>query len=291
MIPRIKNNFIRPVGTGPTWKLDIKTLPKKFNNYFIEACQAAEEIYDLKQGKLHVMYSGGVDSEYALSIFLHMGMDVVPVIIKMGNFNNHDTEYAFSFCQKKNINPLIVDIDFKEFVQSGKFDSTNQIIKTSTPGRAVACYVLGLLDGSVVCGEGDPHISKNEETNEWYFDEIEHSYCLENYMEYKGIDGTAFFNGYTPEMFSSFLVDQTMRDLADNKIPGKLGSHSSKYIVYNRHSGFNLENRIKYHGYEEIFKIDVINHPDFVKLLPQNTERAYNGHFEMKYYDLIKELI
>jgi hypothetical protein len=90
-----KNNYIQPVGTGDTFTVSIAAPPAKFNNYFIESCKAAEEIYSQKQGNLYIMYSGGLDSEYALSIFLSMGMEVTPVIVRMNPYYNaHDFKYA-----------------------------------------------------------------------------------------------------------------------------------------------------------------------------------------------------
>ena len=97
-----KNNYIRANGTGPSWQLEIDPLPSKFNNFYVESCRAAEEIYDLRQGKVHIMYSGGIDSEHCLSVFLSLGMDVTPVIIRLNpGHNDHDTAYAFKFCQSK----------------------------------------------------------------------------------------------------------------------------------------------------------------------------------------------
>ena len=112
---------------------------------------------------------------------------------------------------------------------------------------------------------------------------------MNTYMEYKGIDGTIFFNGYSAEMVAAFLTDPRMRDLADNKIPGKLGSHSSKYIVYSRHSGFNLEERPKYHGFEKIIESELAKHPDFVRFLDPSF--AHTGGHGIPYYDVIKDLI
>lgn len=295
MIPRIKNNFIQPSGSGDTWTLNIKPLPTKFDNYFVESCRTAEEIYDLKEGPLHVMYSGGIDSEYALNVFLHMGIKITPVIVRLSSdFNKHDLDYAFKFCQQKNITPKIIDINFEEFVVTGKLETISKLIKSSVVPRATTCYAMNFIDGSIICGEGDPHISKDIDTNIWYFDEVENSYSLENYMNSKGIDGTTFFCGYTPEMVSSFLIDPRMQDLADNRVSGKLGSHSSKNIIYNRHSDFKLVERTKFHGYEKIIKHEIAKqlHLDLESDEPYRfKELDYNGYFRVKYYDVIKELI
>ena len=101
-----KNNYICTTGTGDTFTVTIDPLPIKFDNYYLESCKAAEEIYNLKQGKLYLMYSGGVDSEYALSVFLSLGMDVTPVIVRMSPYyNEHDFKYASNFCDSKNLKP------------------------------------------------------------------------------------------------------------------------------------------------------------------------------------------
>ena len=111
-----KNNYIRATSSGSTFDIIIDSLPAKFDNYFIESCKAAEEIYNLKQGKLHLLYSGGVDSEYALKVFLHLKMDVVPVIINLNpSYNDFDIAYAIKFCNKNKIDPLIINLDFDNF--------------------------------------------------------------------------------------------------------------------------------------------------------------------------------
>lgn len=290
MIPLIKNNYIRASGSNTTWTLNIDPLPTKFDNYFLESCKAAEEIYDLKNGPLHVMYSGGADSEYALSVFLHLGMNVTPVIVRLSHdYNAHDIKYAFKFCKAKNLTPRIIDIDFHNFVESGRLDEINKFAKSSIIGRTPACYAIGLIDGSVVCGEGDPHIAKDIETGEWYFDAYQHDYAMENYMVAKGIDGTIFFNSYTPEMLAAYLTDPRMQDLAANRVPGKLGSYSSKYFMYNRHSNFNLEERPNYTGFEKVLESEIAKHPNLSKYLPLYLE--YHGSFKVKYYDIVKELI
>ena len=98
MIDFSKNNYVVPGGTGDNFTVTFNSMPTNFDNYFIETCKAAEEIYNLKQGKFYILYSGGLDSEYAISVFLHLKMDVIPVIINLNpNYNNFDTVYAINF--------------------------------------------------------------------------------------------------------------------------------------------------------------------------------------------------
>jgi hypothetical protein len=281
-----KNNYIRATGSGSTFDIVIDSLPAKFSNYFTESCKAAEEIYNLKQGKLHLLYSGGVDSEYALKVFLHLKMDVVPVIINLNpSYNDFDIAYAIKFCNKNKIDPLIINLDFDNFVKSGKFLEVSKICRSELFHRAATAYVSGNLDGTVLHGEGEPYIKKNKDG--WDVEIYEHDYAIWNYFIAKGIHGTTHLNRYTPEMLLSFFSDPRIDDLANNRVPGKLGSNSSKFVIYNRDSHFNLEERPKYHGYEKIETSKIFQHDAFREL--EIIGKEWNGVYSKNYFEFMKQ--
>jgi len=286
MIYTLKNNYLQPRGMGGTFSVSLNALPKQYDNYFVESCKAAKEIYDLKQGKLYIFYSGGVDSEYALSVFLSLGMDITPVIINLNPcYNDFDIKYAIDFCNEKNITPLIINLDFDQFVKSGKFLEVSKICRSELYHRAATAYVSEMLDGTVLHGEGEPYIKKNN--NSWDIEIYEHDYSIWNYFVAKGIHGTTHFNRFTPEMFLSFLSDGRMTDLASNKVPGKLGSNSSKFIIYNRDSNFNLKERPKYHGYEKIVTSKIFQHDDFYEL--EIIGKKWNGVYSKNYFEFMQQ--
>ena len=288
MITAYKTNYLQQTGHGLNFKIEISELPKTFDNYYVESCRAAEYIYANRTGKLHLLYSGGIDSEYMVSVFLDLKMDIVPVIIRLNNnYNEHDIQHAFKFCESKNINPLIVDIDFDEFVMSGKLLDITKQIKSSQYQYAVTAYVTGLLDGTVLLGEGEPYIKLNDVSQRWDIIIYEYEQAIDNYFEQQGIYGTPHFNRYSSEMFLSFLNDDRCKDLASNLIPGKLSSFSSKYIVYNRHSNFNLKSRSKYHGYEIIERSEIFNHDAFKEI--EKFSKNYNGVYSVDYFEFMKE--
>jgi hypothetical protein len=285
MIDFSKNNYVVPVGTGDNFTVSFSSLPANFNNYFVESCTAAEEIYSLKQGKFYILYSGGLDSEYAISVFLHLKMDVIPVIINLNpNYNNFDTVYAINFCNKHNLTPLIINLDFDKFVTSGKFLEVSKICKSEIYHRAATAYVAEQLNGTVLLGDGEPYIKKNN--NSWGIEIRQHEYAVWNYFVDKGIYGTTHFNSYTAEMMMSFLTDNRILDLANDSIPGKLSSNSSKFIIYNRHSNFNLGERPKYHGYETIEKSKIFQHDDFQEL--KDIGKIWNGTYSKNYFEFMK---
>ena len=281
-----ENNYILPVYSENDFDVHIEYLPTG-TNYFEESLLAAQKIEAQRSGKLYIMYSGGIDSEYAISVFDFLKIDFTPVIIKFHkNYNKHDVDYALKFCEKKGIEPLIVDLDFDYFVKSGDLLKITTDMKCSIYHRAATAYVIGKLDGTVLCGDGEPYIRLNEEESSWEIKIFQHDYSIVNYYINNGIYGTPHFNRYTPQMMRTFLEDPRMYDLANNKVLGKLGSDSSKYIIYNRYSNFFLSPRPKYHGYELIENLDIFKHEDFFEI--KRNGKIWDGIFKENYFKFLR---
>jgi len=287
MISLYKNNYIKISGSGPTFTVDHKYLPTKFENYYIESRKAAEEIYELRNGKLNILYSGGIDSEFALSVFLDMGIPITPVIIKLNpNYNIHDLEYAIKFCQGKNIEPVIIDIDFDWFVESGLLLSIAKETNCNIYHRSATAYAAKQLDGTVLLGDGEPYV-KLQKDGTWNIEMYQHDYAVSNYFQLHKIYGTAHFNTYTSEMKAAFLSDVRICDLVNNRLPGKLGSITSKPIIYNRNNNFNLSERPKYHGYENIVTSKIFQHSAFKEI--EEFGKNCNGIYSVNYFEFMKE--
>jgi hypothetical protein len=288
MIPLYKNDYIKILGTAENFKLEIDQLPSTFNNLYAESCRAAEELYALKEGKIHILYSGGIDSEYCLSVFLSLGIEVVPVIIKLNpGYNDHDTQFAFDFCESRNITPKIIDIDFDKFVSSGKIFDICKEMTSSTFGRASVGYAAGLLDGTVILGDGEPYVRLDTNDNNWYLEELEHDFATYRYFQKHGIHGTTHFNRWTAGMMAAYMCDSRVAELANNQHPGKLSTNTSRPIIYNRYTNFNLKVRPKFHGFEKLG--DLANS----SVLQQIEEfgKSCNGHWRIKYQDFIADYI
>ena len=290
MITLTKNNYIRQSGTGSKFGVEVDQIQNKFGNLYQESVLAAEEVYNLKEGQLHIMYSGGLDSEYALSLFLELGMNVTPVIIRLNpNYNNHDIEYALSFCQSKNITPKIIDIDFDEFVKSEMILNISKECRSSVYHRAATAYAASKLDGTIILGDGEPYIRLNENTQSWNLEIDEHDYAVYNYLTTRKIPCFPHFNRYRAGMMASYMLDIRMKELAEHKHLGRLGSNSSKIYIYNRHSTFKLKERQKYTGYEIIEQSEIFKHPVFSQI--QKEGLNYSGFVAFDYHEFIKDYI
>jgi len=290
MIPIVKNNYIRVNDNGPNWQFSMDQCREKFDNLFLETCRAAEEIYSLKNGKIYFLYSGGIDSEHALSVFLHLRIKIIPVIIKLTpHYNDFDIAYAYKFCESKNLNPVTIDIDFDEFVKSGKILDYAKKYKSEIHHRPAVMHAISKLDGTIILGDNEPYINKNTVTNTWNYQIHEHDYALPNYFIKNNIHGTPHFGCWTIKMAMAFLTDPIMLSLANNQVPGKLGSNSSKHLIYNRHSNFNLEVRPKYTGYEIIEKSPIFQHESIKEL--QKSCQIYNGKFNQDYFKFMNKYL
>lgn len=281
----LHNSYIKTSGSGSTWDVEITKPSRPTMSYYEETVIAAEMIWEQKQGTLYLCYSGGLDSEYVLSVFTELGMNIQPVIMRT-QYNHPETHYAFKYCEARNISPIVIDLDYDNFIESGEFLEIATETKCAAYQYIANMWLTSQLDGTVITGDSDPHLFLKE--NKWYVDEIEPTYRQFDYFKKHNIHGTPFFLSYTSGQYLSFLADPTIQRLANNEIPGKTGSYSSKVHVYNNQSKFVLEQRTKLTGYELVESSPIFMHPD-MKIVNSWKETMW-GSCNFEYHSLINRL-
>lgn len=293
MIPFDKN-YLLTSGTGFNWKCEIQPATRSVKSYYEETRLAAEKIWALRQGPLYLMYSGGVDSEYILNVFLHLGMEIKPVIIKLNDYNYHDIRYAIDFCQSKNINPLVIDFDFDKFVESGKMLEVADQAECSHWNLPSTFKVVSELEGTVLLGShGPPHLMLNQGLeNTWYIREDEMLHSVLKWFKKKSIHGSPFFLVHSAEQYLAWLLEPTTVDLVNFKFPGKLGNTSTKGLIYNNNPDFNLEARPKFTGFEAIVSSPIFKHPNMPVMLYKAVPpiSTCNGYYIEDYHSMTKRL-
>jgi hypothetical protein len=286
----IKDNYVIPSGTGDTWQLKFTTVTRPVKSYWEEINDMAEYMYANKTGKIHLLYSGGMDSEFVFNLFLEKGFEFTPVIIQLTpDYNNHDIKYALDFCESKCITPVIYKIDFDNFVKSGKIIDIAKSVQCSAYQIPTTMFVAGQLDGFVVMGDCPPYIRPDPITKIWSYVELEKVWSILKYFEKNNLDGCPWFLSWSPELLLSYLQDPIFQALADNKILGKLGSNSSKIHVYNRGNNFNIPNRTKYTGYEHIETCEIFKHEN-ITIFNNTFDTQWGGTHSENYHSLIKKL-
>ena len=252
----IHNNYLKSFSSEENFKIEITAKCSTDKTYYEETKSTAELIWSQKLGKLYLLYSGGKDSELALYSFLSQGMNVTPVIIST-KYNQHDIKYGLDFCNQQNIKPLIIDEDYDKFVASDDFNEVYRNMESSAYHYAMNCHWMTKLDGTVITGDSNPWLKKAED-NKWYASE------------------------------SLSMKEPTIIDLVNDRIPGKLGSETSKIHVYNNQNDFVMVPRQKFHGYEIVEKNEIFNHSNIMRL--RDTGERYWRTCYIEYHSLVDAL-
>ena len=313
----IKDNYLRGSGSGDTWHVDIDPPKRKVKTYFEETLITSEYMYANKTGKLMLMLSGGLDSEYVFRVFRHLKFDFTPVIIRLvgkhyhTDYNIHDTKNAFEICKNHDITPTVITFDFDKFVDSGELFENMHRFHAGGFGVATILKVVELLDGFTVYGNDPPYMRLNNGV--WQLEEEEMIHAI--LRAYKGLNlnGCPFLLSYTAEMMLSFLLEPRIVNLANGMYPGKTGTNSSKSYVFNNGSGFDLTHydfalakeirnngssadlpktaRIKLHGFEVIVSLPWFqNQPEIKKNFIKSNKPLYMGCYKENYHDVVKRL-
>lgn len=312
----IKDNYLRGTGSGQTWHVDIDPPTRKVKSYFEETLITSEYMYANKTGKLLLMLSGGLDSEYVFRIFHHLKFEFTPVIVRLvgkhhnTDYNANDTVQAFKLCKDFKIDPVVITFDFDEFFDSGEIFELMHTWKCRGIGVATMLKVVESLDGFTVMGNDPPYLRFNQQVQEWQLEEEELIHTLLRFYQGKKLNGCPFLLSYTPEMMLSFLLDPHIVELTSGKHPGKTGTNSTKSHVYNNGSGFNMDHydfdlakkvgrkeildiampRYKQNGIEIIVKL-----PHFGPTIQENMavwkpNARYNGCYKENYHAVVKRL-
>lgn len=298
MIELMKDNYMYGTGNGPDWHVHIDPPKRKVKSFYEESVEAIEYIHANKTGKFQVLYSGGVDGQYVIELLrrLKMPFDVTIIHIKDSTgtlLNGHEIIYAHEYCLSRNITPNKYNLNFTDFVESGKMLEIAESVTCCSIALPGTMYVSSQLDGFKILGN-DPAYLKDI-NGVWTVEELEYSHGLLRFFEKHKVNGVPFFLQYTAEMELAFLLDPAVRDLVNGVDPTRKGSNSIKSIVFNRVSDFNIPvydtatSKKKYTGYEKIYNSDFAKqHPN---LIAYNELRAkWNGEWYIPYHELVEKL-
>lgn len=297
---------MRGTGSGHTWHVDIDPPLGRVRTYYEETIETVEYVYANKTGKFQVLFSGGMDSQYVCEVLLKLGMEFDTIIIQLTSksgeiYNSHDIRHANEFCQKKNITPTVIEVDFDKFVESGEILKIAESATCSTFAIPATMHVASQLDGFSLMGNDPPYLRLVGEI--WMLEELEYIHSVLRYYDKFKLNGCPFLLSYSAEMMLSFLLDPSIKQLGTNQLVGKTGSNSTKAHVFNNGSGFSIEpydfskssnyksalSRIKFTGYEQIYHTaSLMNHPNIQKFAEFRDKWA--GIYFEPYVDVIQRL-
>lgn len=104
---------------------------------------------------LCIAYSGGLDSEFVLKIFLEEKLPIKAVLVDTP-FNQFELQSAYKFCQQKGIKPEILSFSKNEFIDKLKKRTIDRNLFSLLGGLPlVVSDELNAISGKLITGYGD----------------------------------------------------------------------------------------------------------------------------------------
>lgn len=295
-----QNNYLRGSGSGSTWHVDIDPPKRKVSSYFEETIKAVKYVDEQKVGKTYLLYSGGMDSQYVFNVYHRLKIPFTPVIVRLvGRYSNHDyniheTKYAFEHCNKVGIKPIVMEMNFDSFIENGECFELAKTFDCGSWWLPHTMKAASQIDGFVIMGNDPPYMRYVVDGNYWALEELQYIHSIMKYFTRHNVNGCPFLLSYTPEMMLAFLLDPSIKKLADGKMPGKLGTNSTKCDVFNRGSNFNMENynfqngRKKAGGLEFVITTPLIESEVWKEQF--EWQKQFRGEYLENYYEAVKRL-
>lgn len=255
---------------------------------------AAESIRKNFTGDIWILYSGGTDSEVCLHAFREAGIDVKIATLRFHNqLNSHDLEYVEKYSRATKQPIHFFDLDIENFWSSERLYQYVDPIQCVSPVLAYHLWLADQVPGVPVLAQGEPYLAKQVSENDlpgvslvearpWSIVESERLCSLYKHFIKKQSPAVPGFFQYTPEQIFSFCFhNPIMSDLVQNKIPGKLGTRSSKNQMIHQFYP-EIELRQKYTGIEKIEPLHDSYRAQLAKRFPYHDANARLEWSELK---------
>jgi len=279
-------NFSKQTG-NLEFKTTFSTYTGKVGTFKEELLKAAASTVDHSNGKISLLFSGGVDSEVMLRSFLEIKANIEVIIVRYENdYNLYDVSHAIVICEGLNIPYKIIDFSLIKFYENDaiKYSKLSQIDR---PRALPYCKILETVDYFPVMGASDlsPYRTDSDYSVQgtWMNRCWEHDIGWSKFLRAINRPGIAEWFKWTPGLVLSYLNTDWFNNLTSDRYYGKLGANSTKIIGY-REAYPQLIDRVKQTGFE---KIDYI--ADEVE---KELTHLYNGLPYRNYHDrVIKDLV
>jgi hypothetical protein len=240
------------------------TITRPVKSYYEELLENGRAIYERFNEPLSLLFSGGVDSEVVLRVYLDLKIPINVYIFKYENdYNVIEFTHAVAVCEKLNVKPIIVDFNLEKFFENEAYDF---MLKTYAmgPGWLPHMKMTEYVDGIPIIGSGEPYFRRRSRDwtskHQWIYQIDEHSHHWAVYHTVIGRKAIADWYEYSPEILVSFSKLPYIQDLINDRVYGKLSTETSKVSIHQPYWP-DLQPRQKLVGFEGPV-------PDKEKILP-----------------------
>lgn len=237
-----------------TFKFNFRnTITRPVKSYYEELLENARVITDTFTGPFSLLFSGGIDSEIILRVYLDLKIPLNVYIFKYeNNINLPDYTRAINVCKQLNVTPIVIDFNLQKFFENDAYYYWTKSYPFET-GWLTHMKMTEYLDGIPIIGSGEPffkRVGKNPfQKYPWVFENTEKWHHCAVYHRTIGRPAITDWYEYSPEITVAYLELPYVQDLINDKIPGKMNTIDSKAHIHQAYWP-GLEDRLKLTGFE-----------------------------------------
>ncbi|PCI28447.1 hypothetical protein COB52_03680 [Candidatus Kaiserbacteria bacterium] len=227
--------------------------PFDFRTECIENAKAIARSTDLP---IWVLYSGGADSEVVVRSFMAANIKFNVAIVRFaGGLNEHDTHYATELCDREKLCYQFFDIDIEEFFSSKQAFSYAEMAVCASPIMLYHFWAIDQIDGYPILGYGEPRFLKRDKADPssiWDSVDEEVDSAAIRFLLARERAGCGSYFQYSSELMLSYLQDDLVIKMIDNKLDGVSNSDDIKLDFYKQHFDMQDTPQHGFHGFEAV---------------------------------------
>lgn len=169
------------------------------------------------EGKIAVLYSGGVDSEIVVQSFFEANIPIDIYIIRfqsriqLDSYNLHDIAWATKFCDNRSLSYTFLDLDIDKWLAS-EVEKYALPVVCQSPQIPISYWAVDQIDDYVVTGDGDICLTRHGDE---YLESYGEKWGLTRWMLYSNHPGCPKFYRYTSECEAAYFLDPVVEDFVD----------------------------------------------------------------------------
>ena len=184
----------------PSFQLQFNRRAQTLYSEFTQAADVAVRLLyqDWKHRPLYLAMSGGIDSEFVADTLYRNNIPFIPIILKIENFNCHESWYADYWCYQHHVQPVVLEYSMPMFLDAMVrfFPMLTKIKQNAQTPMLIIYDWVTQQNGHCIYGAGDINLKENQ----FYCS------CLDfiSNIIYQDRHPTSFFM-YTAELALSYI--------------------------------------------------------------------------------------
>lgn len=253
--------------TNSEFTISLTPTVSNVNSYYEELKNNASKIRDMFTGSLDLLFSGGIDSEVILRVYLDLKIPINIYIFKYeNNYNHKEFNQAIKICESLNVKYNVIDFNLQKFFENDAHDIWTKV-NCKGSGWLPHMKMTEYLDGTPIIGSGDPYWVRTSrdwtQKHNWLFEIDEGAKAWTVYHKHINRIAVTDWYEYSPELIISHTNLPLIQDLINDRIPGKLSSFSSKAVVH-KEIWSDVDIRPKMIGFEGDSAPSYYSKPEFM---------------------------